>query len=152
MTTMTGRCRRNHQRTCEGPTTGGLCVKHRKQWAAMQKDWDARAKETDKRPAPLKRAPWRAWEDNAVRTLAPKDAVAALPHRTKTAVMTRRATLGIGTGVMWTEQEDAIILQHSLKKASKLLPGRTYFAVSERRRRIGSAKPRPAKTGQAGAA
>ena len=51
MTDMTGRCRRHHQNQCEGPTTKGLCVKHRAMWEAMQDDWKARAKAAEWKPA-----------------------------------------------------------------------------------------------------
>ena len=149
MSIMTGRCRRHHQQTCEGPTNHGLCTKHRHIWEAMQADWKQRAGITERKPKrPPRQAPqpWTAQELDILHATTGAEAKAAMPYRTHAEISTKRRELGHKRGIrkLWTAKEDEILRRHHTDEAARLLD-RSKESVQARR----SAKKIPTPSSKA---
>lgn len=145
MTGMTGRCRRNHQKSCEGTTTKGLCTKHRAEWEAMKADWaarDAAAQPAVPRTPKTKDRPWTAAEQDIIRTHTIAEAVALL-GRTPRSVEKQRWRLGITSRTKWTPEKDQVLRDHDSDTAARLLGLKLSVVKS---RRSNAAIPAPRKT------
>ena len=163
MTTMTGRCRRHHQQTCQGPTSHGLCTRHRATWEAMQADWKQRADRrepvdtipqpphvcylhTNNNTAPDEYRALAGWYFNhtACRlTDGPHDSEDAAHtanqghqcDRPAPGLMPFKKPKALGH---WTPEEDAILRDSpTIADSVKKIPYRSAKAVEQHRQRLG---------------
>jgi hypothetical protein len=99
-------------------------------------DEQARARMREAQRSHVRADSWTAEQDEAVRTMRPKDA-AETTVRTLQAVWARRRVLGLPDGRRnWTAEDDEHVRALPAKEAAQRL-GRTLKAVYERRRALG---------------